>query len=75
MKRDIFSELVEGLESLAKERQQHISVARELAPAGLRSSPNPGEAGVSEKQQLPEVLASASPERGPDGGSKLPRHR
>ena len=47
MRRDIFSELVEGFESLAKERQQHISVARELAPAGLRSSPNPGEEGVS----------------------------
>ena len=80
MKRDIFSELVEGFESLAKERQQHISVARGLVgtphrPAGLRSSPNPGEAGVPGKQQLPEVLASASPERRPAGGSKLPRHR
>jgi len=39
MKRDISSELVEGFESLAKERQQHFFVARELAPAGLRSSP------------------------------------
>ena len=31
MKRDIFSEFVEGFESLAKERQQHTPVARGLA--------------------------------------------
>ncbi len=58
MKRSVMSELVEGFESTAKKRQQHTSVARDLASAGLRRSPNPGEAGVLGKQQQTEVFGA-----------------
>ncbi len=46
-------------------------VARELAPAGLRSRPNPIKSGVPDELHWPENLASAAQ----PSGSKLPRHR
>ncbi|TPG78884.1 hypothetical protein EAH78_09440 [Pseudomonas arsenicoxydans] len=44
-------------------------VTRELAPAGLRSSPQPERKGISVKPGLPVFTPAAQP-----SGSKLPRH-
>ncbi len=45
-------------------------VARELAPAGLRSSPNPIDRNLPDPPQRPTPGAAAQP-----NGSKLPRHK
>ncbi|MCL5229260.1 hypothetical protein [Pseudomonas nunensis] len=70
MKRDIFAELMDGLEFLAKNRQQQNPVARELAPAGLRSSPHSNKANDSE-----DLASAAQPSGTVRRSDKLPRHR
>ena len=45
-------------------------MARELAPAGLRSSPNPAQAAQSQVIRIDLFTTAAQP-----SGSKLPRHK